>query len=132
MTDGLKSLFDYDYICFEEKCYNPTAEPFPGVSWRELKSRWNSWWDYPCLYYTEEALLSMTLDHLEYTKMYCEEDLYYWDYYYNGWYIQYILYVDYRYGLYRYSLDTPRLANFTLTNDSGGICVCSTFTLFRD
>ena len=65
-------------------CYRDSEEPFPGITWGELKEEWGVWWEYPCLYYTEEALLSVTEANFLYTTLLCEGHQYWWS---NGkWY----------------------------------------------
>ena len=48
-------------------CHHPASTPFPGVDWKRLNTKyknrpWQSWWEYPCFYYSEEALMSLQGD----------------------------------------------------------------------
>ncbi len=60
--------YDYKVYCWTSfnDCRHPASTPFPGVSWKQLNSKYSNrpfqrWW-YPCFYYSEEALLSLSLE----------------------------------------------------------------------
>ncbi len=63
---------------YDPKCYANNATAFPGVTWRELKDNWGVWWEYPCIYYTEEAFLAATDPHFRYARVPCDDKTYYW------------------------------------------------------
>ncbi len=59
---------------------------FDGVSWDEMSYRWHRpWWDYPCIYYTEEAFLVATDHYFRYARVPCDDKFYHW--YNNEWYV---------------------------------------------
>ncbi len=68
-TQSASTIYPDDYISTTgasdrrqdcKVCFETDATAFPGVSWQQVKQNWDTWWDYPCFYYTEEALLSVT------------------------------------------------------------------------
>ena len=66
-----------DYTCFyyyyyKASCYPNNATAFPGVSWKQLDEKWRTWWDYPCFYYTEEALLAASENTLTNATFSCD------------------------------------------------------------
>ncbi len=72
-----------DYVCLfyktELECYPDNATVVPGASWRDVKQKWGGpWWDYPCFYYTEQALLSLTDDTFNNTSFMCQGHKYFW------------------------------------------------------
>ncbi len=66
-------FYPYAYYCQE----HVGITPFPGLSWELLEQRWNGrWWDYPCVYYTEQALLFAQSDVTDLEPFYCGDNLY--------------------------------------------------------
>ncbi len=63
----------------QESCTERGSTPFPGVSWDRLHYRWDQWWHYPCVFYSEQAVRSKTDDSFVYEDFYCQDYHYYWD-----------------------------------------------------
>ncbi len=73
--------YDVRVYCWRSRsdCHHPASTPFPGVNFKELKAKYNrKWWEYPCFYYTEDALMSVTDDTFLYSTFKCERNWYYW------------------------------------------------------
>ncbi len=65
-------------------CFPDNATALPGVLWKQIEDNWANWWEYPCFYYTEQALLSVTDENIDQYTFLCEGD-YFW--FQNGiWY----------------------------------------------
>ncbi len=71
--------FDSDNcLRYFQGCEHVGVTPPGGVAWRSIYDRWRHWWHYPCVYYTEQALQSLTNDSFVYERLYCQGNLYYW------------------------------------------------------
>ena len=63
-----------------DDCHHAASTPFPRVNWKQLntkyKNNWQSgpWWEYPCFYYSEEALLSLSANDSDTLQFKCEDD----------------------------------------------------------
>ncbi len=88
---------DEEYVCVfhlslsERLCYPRNATAMPGVPWTQIKQQWGSWWEYPCFYYSEVALMSVTDRTADDIAFICEGNLYWlldnhWKVYYDFYY----------------------------------------------
>ncbi len=74
--------YEYKIYCWPtfDECHHPASTPFPDVNWKQLntkyKNKWQSgpWWEYPCFYYSEEALLSLSANDSATLQFKCSDD----------------------------------------------------------